>query len=289
MLIRIDKYLADAGLGTRSAVQELLRKGRVRVNGETVKDGKLKIDPDTAEVTMDGKPVCYEEYSYYIFNKPAGILSASRDKKEKTVIDLIPQPRPRELFPVGRLDRDTVGLLLITNDGDLSHRLLSPGKHVPKTYRVMVRGRLPENAEQRFAKGIDIGDEKPTAPAKYVYLGEKTAELVYQSVKSGENGRVEDKTPELGCQAEKTVENGQNPVENGRGEEEAHLSEILLTLTEGRYHEVKRMISALGCEVVELERISMGGLELPGDLPRGGVRKINSEELKKLLDFEDRV
>ena len=242
MLIRIDKYLADAGLAPRSAVQELLRKGRVRVNGEMVKDGKLKIDPDTAEVTMDGKSVHYEEYSYYILNKPAGILSASRDKKEKTVIDLIPQPRPRELFPVGRLDRDTVGLLLITNDGDLSHRLLAPGKHVPKTYRVIVRGELPEDAEERFRTGIDIGDEKPTAPAKYVYL--------------------EDKAP---------------------------LSEILLTLTEGRYHEVKRMISALGCEVVELERISMGGLELPGDLPRGGVRKINSEELKKLLDFEDRV
>ena len=134
MLIRIDKYLADAGLGTRSAVQELLRKGRVRVNGETVKDGKLKIDPDTAEVTMDGKPVCYEEYSYYILNKPAGILSASRDKKEKTVIDIIPQPRPRELFPVGRLDKDTEGLLLLTNDGPLCHRLTSPRQQVEKEY-----------------------------------------------------------------------------------------------------------------------------------------------------------
>ena len=281
MLIRLDKYLADAGYGTRSAVQELLHRSRVRVNGQVIKDGKYKIDTDSDRVELNGKEAGYEKYSYYILNKPAGILSAARDKKEKTVIDLVPEPHPRDLFPVGRLDKDTVGLLLITNDGELGHRLLAPGKHVPKTYRVIVKGDLPEDAEERFQKGIDIGDDKPTAPAGYMYCGltdERALSdmlgvpaLTVQTMKG--HGRITE-------EHDKAMEECP-PEERSKAGEVLH--EIRLTLTEGRYHEVKRMVAALGCEVTGLERISMGGLELPQDLSRGEARRITSEEMQKLL------
>ena len=280
MLLRIDKYLADAGLGTRSAVQELLRRGRVRVNGETVKDGKKKIDPDNAEVMLDGKPVCYEEYSYYILNKPAGILSAAKDKKERTVTDLIPQPRPRGLFPVGRLDRDTVGLLLITNDGDLSHRLLAPGKHVPKTYRAIVSGNIPEDAEERFREGIDIGDEKPTAPTIYRY-GRTVSWTELREITGAEQREIAgaEQREITGTELREITGTEQNAAETDEG----LLHEIFLTLTEGRYHEVKRMVAALGCKVEGLERIGMGNLKLPEDLERGCARRLNPDELKSLL------
>ena len=243
MQLRLDKYLADAGLGTRSEVKKQIRTGAVRIDGVPAKSAETKVDPEKQTVTLNGKPVTYTEYAYYILNKPAGIVSASRDKNARTVIDLIPQPRKRDLFPVGRLDKDTVGLLLITNDGKLAQSLLSPGKHVEKRYYIQYEGTLPQDAVERVEEGLDIGDETPTAPAK----------LIVPVVPVGD-----------GSGLTRTVPNW---------------NEAELILTEGRYHQVKRMFEALGCKVAFLERKAMGKLTLPDDLKRGEVREITREEL----------
>lgn len=168
--IRLDKYLAEMGCGTRSEVKAMIRKGRVTVDKKTVKAPETKIDTDAERVELDGSPVAYEEMAYYLLNKPAGVVSATRDGRQKTVLDLLPGKRRQDLFPVGRLDKDTEGLLLITNDGALAHNLLSPGKHVDKEYFARVRGRVTQEDAVKFAQGVDIGDEKPTLPAELTIL-----------------------------------------------------------------------------------------------------------------------
>ena len=165
MQLRLDKYLADLSVDTRAKVKLLIRKGRVKVNDVTAKKPEMKIDTETDRVALDGKVLSWQQYEYYMLNKPAGVLSAARDKKQPTVLDLIETNR-KDLFPVGRLDKDTVGLLLICNDGQLAHRLLSPAHHVDKTYEVWLDGTLtPENIQQ-LETGVDIGDDTLTLPAK---------------------------------------------------------------------------------------------------------------------------
>ena len=166
--IRLDKYLADMQIGTRSAVKEYIRKGRVRVNEAVVKSPEQKIDTETDTVLYDDKPVGYHTYEYFMLNKPQGVVSATQDTKEKTVTELITEKNRKDLFPVGRLDKDTEGLLLITNDGDLAHRLLAPKKHVDKVYYAKIDGMVTEEDVKRFAEGIDIGaeEEEMTRPAK---------------------------------------------------------------------------------------------------------------------------
>ena len=242
MQLRLDKFLADAGYGTRSEVKQLIRRGEVLVDGKRASGPEQKVDITQNSVTVSGETVFYEPLSYYILNKPEGVLSASRDGREKTVVDLIPEPKRRDLFPVGRLDRDTTGLLLITNDGKLSNRLMAPGKHVPKTYRATVEGTLPENLAELFAAGVDIGDDRPTAPATVVIL----------------DGTDDDNA-------------------------DGSVHQVELTITEGRYHQVKRMFEAVGCHVTGLERISIASLTLPPELPRGSVLKITYEELMARL------
>jgi len=168
MKIRLDKYLADMGVGTRTETRRMVSKGQVRVNGAAVLKAEQKVETGHDEVSVNGVFVPYEEFEYYMLNKPAGIISASGDKREKTVVDLIESRRRKDLFPVGRLDRDTEGLLLITNDGALSHRLLSPRKHVDKVYYARVRGIVTADDVRRFEEGVDIGDEKHTLPARLV-------------------------------------------------------------------------------------------------------------------------
>ena len=168
MKIRLDKYLADMGVGTRTETRRMVSKGQVRVNGAAVLKAEQKVETGHDEVSVNGVFVPYEEFEYYMLNKPAGIISASGDKREKTVVDLIESRRRKDLFPVGRLDRDTEGLLLITNDGALSHRLLSPRKHVDKVYYARVRGIVTADDGRRFEEGVDIGDEKHTLPARLV-------------------------------------------------------------------------------------------------------------------------
>lgn len=164
MQLRLDKYLADLSVDTRSKVKLLIRKGRVRVNNEIAKKPEMKIDTETDTVAVDGRELIYHPFEYYMLNKPAGVLSAARDKKQPTVLDLIQSDR-KDLFPVGRLDKDTVGLLLICNDGQLSHHLLSPSHHVDKTYEVRLDGMLTEDDIASLEAGVDIGDEEVTLPA----------------------------------------------------------------------------------------------------------------------------
>ena len=217
-MMRIDKYLAEMGQGTRSEIKKLIRSGRVMVDGETVKKPEFKIDETTQKVSLDGKQIGY----------------AKKDDRDKTVLDLITDKKRNDLFPVGRLDKDTEGLLLITNDGELAHRLLSPKKHVDKVYYAKVQGKVDESDVKAFADGVDIGDDTPAKSADLRIL---------------------------------------------KSEEE---SEIELTITEGRFHQVKRMFHAVGKEVIYLKRLSMGSLVLDKTLTKGEYRSLTEEEIKKL-------
>lgn len=170
--MRLDKYLAEMGVGTRQEVKKQIRQGKVTVNGTVVKSADTKIDENADEVTADGKDISFVSYEYYMLNKPAGVISATEDKKDTTVLDLIRDKKRKDLFPVGRLDKDTEGLLLITNDGELAHRLLAPKKHVDKVYYAKIKGKVTENDVEKFAKGVDIGtsEEEMTRPAKLEIL-----------------------------------------------------------------------------------------------------------------------
>ena len=225
-MMRIDKYLAEMGQGTRSEIKKLIRSGRVMVDGETVKKPELKIDETTQKVSLEGKQIGYAKKEYYMLYKPAGVISATKDDRDKTVLDLITDKKRNDLFPVGRL--------LITNDGELAHRLLSPKKHVDKVYYAKVQGKVDESDVKAFADGVDIGDDTPA----------KSADL--RILKSGEE------------------------------------SEIELTITEGRFHQVKRMFHAVGKEVIYLKRLSMGSLALDKTLTKGEYRSLTEEEIKKL-------
>ena len=158
-MIRLDKFLSEMGVGTRQEVKQYIRKGKVEVDGEIAKRPELKVDETKAHVTLDGERIGYASYVYYMLNKPAGVVSATEDKREKTVIDLIKGQKRKDLFPVGRLDKDTVGLLLITNDGNLAHRLLSPKHHVDKCYFAKVQGNVTKDDAEKFAEGVNIGTE----------------------------------------------------------------------------------------------------------------------------------
>ena len=235
MLVRLDKYLADAGFGTRTQVKDMLRRGRVLVSGETEKSPKRKIEIDREEVCVDGIPVRQETFFWYMMNKPAGYVTAASDRSQPVVMDLLRPHLPAggrlQVFPVGRLDLDTEGLLLFTDDGQAAHRLLSPAHHVPKTYQAVLEGRIdPEQVEQ-FEHGLDIGDDKPTKPAKLQILSK--SEMVT-------------------------------------------FAEI--TVTEGRYHQIKRMAERIGSRVLYLRRTAMGSVKLDLSLPAGGVRKLTAEE-----------
>ena len=182
---RLDKYLADAGVGTRSEVKNVIRKGRVTVGGAKVTKPEIKVSGDEP-VCLDGNPVKKApEHVYYMMYKPAGVITATEDMREKTVMDLLPPDLPgltaarrAKLFPVGRLDKDTEGLLLVTDDGALAHALLSPAKHVEKEYYAEIEGNLYEDAEERFREGLDIGDEKMTLPAGLIRVSDTQIRVI---------------------------------------------------------------------------------------------------------------
>lgn len=255
MLIRLDKFLADTGYGTRSTVKQLLKKFAVMVDGVQVKKADIKIDTEKNVISINGKTVQYEEYEYYMMNKPAGVISAATDEREKTVVDLISDKKRRDLFPVGRLDRDTVGLLLLTNDGNLARRLLAPGKHVDKVYRVKVTGRLDEEDVKAFREGIDIGDEKLTMPADLRIISVNECPLISADNSEADNGWIK-----------------------------TYNTDAEVTLREGRFHQVKRMFSERGHMVVYLKRLSMGKLKLDEGLEEGQYRRLTEEELKSLTE-----
>ena len=234
--MRLDKYLADLGIGTRSQVKEYLKKFMVTVNGEKEKSPARKILPEDV-VCFQGKPVTYTKFEYYMFHKPAGCVTATKDNMHSTVLEYLKDVKRKDLFPVGRLDLDTEGFLLITNDGPLCHNLLSPKKHVPKMYYAKVVGEITKEVIEVFSKGIGIGDEKMTAPSI---------------------------------------------LEIRSYDETLKISEIYLTITEGRFHQVKRMFHVVGSEVLYLKRISMGGITLDENLKSGEYRPLTQEEIKTL-------
>ncbi len=226
--MRLDRFLCELNMGSRSRVKEAVRQGVVTVNGNVVKTPDFQIVPEEDNITFQGRELTYHRFVYYMLNKPKGVVSATRDNTADTVCKLIPNPLVRDLFPVGRLDKDTEGLLLLTNDGELSHRLLSPRYHVAKTYHVGLREELSEEAVRRLTEGVDIGDDKPTAPAK--------AEIL-------------------------------SPLS------------LSLTIYEGRFHQVKRMLQAVGNEVVSLKRVAFGPLVLDESLAPGESRLLTEEEV----------
>ena len=239
--LRLDKFLADMQVGTRSQVKDYIKKNRIRVNGKLVSSAELKVDTTDCEVMFDGKRVAYTQTEYYMLNKPAGVLSATMDKKAETVLDLIVDKSRKDLFPVGRLDRDTEGLLLITNDGALAHNLLSPKKHVDKKYFARVSGPIADRFIEEFAKGLRIDEDFTAMPAVLEILG-------YNS--------------------------------------ENDMTEVYITIREGKFHQIKRMFEAIGSEVLFLKRLSMGPLVLDKELAAGEYRKLTDEEIEMLYAHE---
>ena len=230
---RLDKFLTLTGAGTRSQVKELIRKGRVLVNGKPEKRPEKKINPERDQVSADGKEIRFTKSVYYMLNKPAGVVTATEDRIHRTVIDLLEDKRT-DLFPVGRLDIDTEGLLLITNDGILGHQLLSPKKHVDKTYYVETDRLIPADAKERFAAGMDLGDFT-ARPARLEILDD-----------DGMTCRV--------------------------------------SISEGKFHQIKRMFAKRGMEVLSLRRVAMGGILLDDTLGPGGFRRLTQAEREYLTD-----
>lgn len=198
--LRLDKFLADMQVGTRSEVKQYIRKGRVRINGQICKTPEYKITPLTDVVYFDDRRIDYNQFVYIMLYKPCGVVSASRDGKSKTVIDLLGDKARRDMFPVGRLDRDTEGLLLITNDGDLAHRLLSPKKHVDKVYFVRVMGKLTDEDKKAFMDGIDIGDDKPALPADLIVLSSGETSEAQVCIREGRYHQIKRMFEALGKQ-----------------------------------------------------------------------------------------
>jgi 16S rRNA pseudouridine516 synthase len=230
--MRIDKLLANSGFGTRTEVKKLLKSGVVLVDGKMIKDGSGHVDPESSSVSVAGEDLVYKEFVYYMMNKPQGYISATEDKYLKTVLDLLaPEDIAKGLFPAGRLDRDTEGFLLLTNDGQLAHQLLSPKKHVPKTYFACIDGEVTADDIETFKLGVTLEDGYETKPADLVIL------------KSGLE------------------------------------SEIRMTISEGKFHQVKRMFEAVGKKVVFLKRISMGKLQLDVSLKLGEYRELTENEI----------
>lgn len=199
-LIRLDKLLTEMNKGSRSQVKELIRKGRVRVDGQVCKEADRKLDADASVVCVDGEALCYAEFEYYMLNKPQGVVSATEDNLHRTVIDLITDAKRKDLFPAGRLDIDTEGLLLITNDGQLAHDLLSPKKHVDKVYFARVEGKFPADIGARFSEGFLLADKTAVLPSKLLIESsyEQTHE-VRLTIREGKFHQVKRMFEAFGC------------------------------------------------------------------------------------------
>lgn len=231
---RIDKILVSQGIGSRREVQKRIKSGEVTVNGEIIRKPEFKANAENDKIAVLGKVLNYSEHIYIMMNKPAGVVSASQDNHDKTVIDILPDEYKRKgLFPAGRLDKDTEGLLIITDDGDFAHRMLSPKKHVDKRYIARLDGEITEKIIQKFKQGIIFADGTKCLPAKL--------EIYNNDKKTG-----------------------------------------LVTICEGKFHQVKKMFISCGLNVVHLQRISIGDLYLDGNLPIGGCKLLTNLD-KKLI------
>lgn len=235
--MRLDRYLTASHEGSRSEVKDYIRKGLVTVNGEVITDCSYHVG-EADEVCLRALPVTYREHVYYMLNKPAGVLSATEDDSTATVIDLFPENMRKTLFPVGRLDKDSVGLLIITDDGALSHRLMSPKNHVAKRYFIRTDAPLDGADIAAFEKGITLADETSLLPAKLEISADDPSEAV-------------------------------------------------VTICEGKYHQVKRMVASRGKKVTYLKRLSIGGLDLDPALKEGEYRELSGSEIINLKDQGD--
>lgn len=233
--MRLDRYLANMGCGSRSEVKRIIRSGNVIVNDWSIKDESFQINPGSDIVVCWGNEVTYNEYIYLMLNKPAGVVSATEDTRERTVLDLIdPKYLNKGIFPVGRLDKDTEGLLILTNNGELGHKLLSPKMKAPKGYYAKISGIIGLEDIESFKNGIVLDDGYLTKPAKLEILS------------SGEQ------------------------------------SEVKVVITEGKYHQIKRMFQSLGKKVLYLKRLTMGNLSLDPALPIGDYRELTKKEIQIL-------
>ncbi len=239
MTVRLDKFISSHTEITRSEIKKLISKKAVTLNGETVCDSSLKIDPESCTVCISGKPVDSRDKVYYLLNKPAGYISATYDKKEKTVTELLCEDhRRKDIFPAGRLDKDSTGMLILTNDGALSHKILSPASHIPKFYIVKLAERFRDEYVKEFEKGVVIDGGEKCLPAK--------------------------------VRAFETVENT-----------------ALTEISQGKFHQVKRMFEAVGNKVEFLHRVQMGALMMPVELGFGSYIEIMHKDLSHLLDKPD--
>ncbi len=227
---RLDKFLCDLNIGTRSQVKSFIQKGMVTVNDELIKKPEFKVtDSDT--VCYQGQLLSTEQYAYFMLHKPAGVITATEDKVHATVLDYFKEEACKNLYPVGRLDKDTEGLLLIINDGGLGHRLLSPRHHIPKTYYVELQHSLSQEDIQLLETAVDIGEKRLTLPAKIQIISE---------------------------------------------------NRVYITITEGKFHQIKRMFETIDNKVLYLKRVSMGELTLDESLPKGEYRRLTTEEISYL-------
>lgn len=236
---RLDKVISNLGYGSRKEIKQLARKGLIEVDGEIIKDSGYSVDPEKSIIKVNGEEIFYRKYIYLMMNKPAGVVSATFDNRDETVIDLLEiDHQAFEPFPVGRLDKDTVGLLFLTNDGELNHRLISPKWHVDKVYYAKIDKAVGENDIKAFKAGIKLDD------------GYLCKEGKLEILNSSEEG-----------------------------------SEVLVTIQEGKFHQVKRMFQALGKEVIYLKRIKFGGISLDEDLEEGEYRELTEKELELLKSY----
>lgn len=265
--MRLDKMLGNLGFGTRSEIKSLVRQGKVAVNGVAAKDPGMQIDPERDVVVLDGDTVRYRDKIYIMLHKPAGVVSATEDPRERTVLDLLDSGLTAfSPFPAGRLDKDTEGLLLLTNDGKLAHELLSPRKHVPKTYRALVLGEVGAAEAEAFAKGVVLDDGYLTLPAQLSLLATAAAPDAARHPDMAE--------PFARMAADRASRAGDGII-----------SWIELTLQEGKFHQVKRMFEAVGRKVLYLRRVSMGPLQLDPDLAPGEWRELTEEEIGSLKSY----
>ncbi len=273
--MRLDKYLAEVSVGSRKVVREYVKEERITVNGLLIKEPAFEIDVDKDVVKYLGTEVIYTGKSYYMFHKPAGCVTARKDAVNKTVLDYFEPIMAKGLFPVGRLDKDTEGLLLLTNDGEFSHSLMHPNKHVEKTYFFKALGFLDLIAKERLIKGIDIGqDGSERGNCEDVNNKDEKGPLAkaikIEIVKEGQYQDLKDS-----FDIEKINSISINPKEQ-------KVVSGYLTISEGRKHQVKRMLKAVGCYVVYLKRISIGGLQLDTMLETGQYRELTVDEIKLL-------
>lgn len=236
--IRIDKYLSNMGVGSRSEVKKYIKNGFVRIEEKVITDPGFLVDTEE-KVRFADRVIEYKEFIYLMMNKPQGVISATEDHRERTVLDLLDKIDTREgIFPAGRLDKDTEGLLLLTNDGKLAHNMLSPKKHVEKEYYAKVQGILTTGDEQAFSDGITLEDGTLCMPA------------LLSVISTGE------------------------------------ISEVYITIREGKYHQIKRMFESLGKKVIYLKRLRMGDLKLDERLALGEYRELSEDEMQIIRQYQ---